>query len=421
MTALDRSAPGVRIVRVPDPDAGQTAPVDLGDRLLGFVFEDHERQTDRVILTLDNHDLRFFEREDVAAGVLLDVSWGYPGRMSAPQRVVLTSVKGFEQLIVEGQSTDVLLNRETRTRSWDDVPLGELVREVARGAGFSSRLVEVEATDIVLPSINQVAETDARFLRRLAEREGFEFFVDPGGLHFHRRRTDAAPTHRFVWRAEAGAGSVLQVQVESEFTPRVGVVETVTRDPLTRSTVRGRATAESAERATLGDVIEVVDPETGETVRQQRLASRTERSVDTVSADAAQRAAEDGVRRAERETVRLKLTVVGDPSLAAKRVVEVDGISTWLSGKYYVVTCRHNLSGAGYVCELSLSRDAFSRRTAVGRESEQRPQGGTRNDARIQPPDAVRQIEVVDPETGRTRIEYRGGRGSADPEAQRRG
>ena len=47
----------------------------------------------------------------------------------------------------------------------------------------------------MLDVINQTAETDARFLRRLASCEEFEFYVDDGGFHFHERRREAAPTH----------------------------------------------------------------------------------------------------------------------------------------------------------------------------------------------------------------------------------
>ena len=38
--AFDRSAPGVRITLLPDENASSGEPLNLGDRLIGFTFEE---------------------------------------------------------------------------------------------------------------------------------------------------------------------------------------------------------------------------------------------------------------------------------------------------------------------------------------------------------------------------------------------
>jgi len=118
---------------------------------------------------------------------------------------------------------------------------------------------------VLFDVINQAAETDARLLRRLANREGFELYVDDGGFHFHERRQSAAPTHVFTWYADPHRGDVLSINVESELSRRVGRVTVRGRDPLTRSTIEQSANNSTATRETLAEVIEVVDPETGVT------------------------------------------------------------------------------------------------------------------------------------------------------------
>jgi hypothetical protein len=107
------------------------------------------------------------------------------------------------------------------------VTRAEVARQIAEEHGYQGEFVDVEDTGEVLDVINQSGETDARFLRRLAAREEFEFYVDDGGFHFHERRQDAAPTHVFTWFADPGRGDVLSVNVESDLVKRAGRVRCV--------------------------------------------------------------------------------------------------------------------------------------------------------------------------------------------------
>jgi len=417
---FDRSAPGVRITLLADEKAGSGDPLDLAGRIIGFTFEDAEKKADKVSLQLDNFDLALFDREDLLGGAVLEVSWGYPGNMSVPRRVVVKKLKGFATLTVEGQALSALMNREARTRSWENVTRSEVARQVAEEHGYEGQFIDVDDTEEKLDVINQTAETDARFLRRLAAREELEFYVDDGGFHFHERRQNAAPTHVFTWYADPGRGDVLSVNVESDLVRRAGRVSVRGRDPLQRTTVEASTTSASADRSTISEVIEVVDPETGATSLETRNATASVQPTSVTNASRAQRESEARFRRAERETVKLSLQVVGDPTLHAKSIVEVRGISSLLSGKYYVNEIKHVISSSGYVCELKLTRDGTGRRARAVAQS-QRSQGGSRNTSQPRTDSEMTQVEVVDPETGATRIEYRrDGRpvGAGDPEAR---
>ena len=418
---IDRSAPGVRITLLPDEKAGSGEPLDLGSRLIGFTFEEAERKADKVSLQLDNFDLGLFDREDLLGGAVLGVSWGYPGNMSVPRRVVVKKLKGFSTLTVEGQALSALMNRESKTRNWESVTRAEVARELAEEHGYEGQFIDIDDTEETLDVISQTAETDARFLRRLAAREEFEFYVDDGGFHFHERRQDAAPTHVFTWYADPGRGDLLSVNVESDLVRRAGRVTVRGRDPLQRSTVEASATAGTADRTTISEVVEVVDPETGSTSLETRNATATVHPTSVTTEARAQRESQARFRRAERATVKLSIQVVGDPTLHAKSIVEVRGISGLLSGKYYVQEAKHVISASGYVCELKLTRDGTGRRARAVAQS-QRQQGGSRNTSQPRNDSEMTQVEAVDPESGSTRIEYRrDGRplGAGDPEATR--
>ena len=414
--AMDRSAPGVRIALLDNEHGSSADPLDLTGRMVGFTFEDAERKADKVAIQLDNQDLSFFEHPSLIGGALLEVSWGYPGHMSIPRRVVVKTLKGFTTLTVEGHALSTLMNREAKTRHWEHVTRSDVARQIAEEYGYQGEFIDVETTEQDFAVINQAGETDARFLRRLAAREEFEFYVDAGGFHFHERRQGASPTHTFTWYADPGRGDVLSIQVESGVAKRVGRVKVRGRDPLRKQTIDSSATSNTVTRSTLGEVVEVVDPETGSTALQTRNATASVHSTAASREPRAQRESAARFRRAERVTIQLSMRVVGDPTLHAKSIVELRGISGLLSGKYYATNVKHVISASGYICDVKLVRDGAGRRA----RKRARKQGGKRNTSRPRQSSEMRQIEAVDRETGATYIEYwRDGQriGLEDPEA----
>ena len=393
----------MRLSLLADEHAQSGEPLDLGDRLIGFTFEDSEQKADKVALQLDNFDLSLFDRKDIAGGAVLEVSWGYPGNMAPPRRVVLKKLKGFTTLTLEGRATSVLMDRESRTRAWEGKTRAQVAEEIAREQGYSGAFLDIEETQEVIEVINQAGETDARFLKRLAGREGFDFFVDDGGFHFRERKQASTPTHVFTWYSDPGRGDLLSLKVESDLTKRVGKVTLRGRDPLTHSTIESAATNDSTERATLAEVIEVVDPDTGETRLETRNATASVHTSTAKTANQIRRESSARYRRAERSAVKLSMRVVGDPSLHAKSIVEVRGISALLSGKYYLREVKHVIAASGYTCDLKLTRDGSGRR-ARQLAQEQR---GEPNRSRPRSGGAMTEVEVVDPDSGDTHIEYR--------------
>jgi phage protein D len=413
---INRSAPGVRITLLSDEKASSGEPLELGERIIGFTFDDAERKADKLSLNLDNYDLSIFDNEDLMGGAVLEVSWGYPGNMAPPRRVVVKKIKGFTSITVEGQALSALMNRESKTRLWEDVSRSDVARELAKEQGFQGEFVDIDETKEVFEVINQTSETDARFLRRLASREEFEFYVDKGGFHFHERRQDTAPTHVFTWFSDPGRGDIVSLRVESDLVKRAGKVTVRGRNPMTRTTVESSASNDTVDRSTLGEVVEVVDPETGSTSIETRNATASIHPTSATTEGRANRESAARFRRAERSTVKLSMKVVGDPTLHAKSIVEVRGISGLLSGKYYVTDVKHIIASSGYVCDLKLTRDGGGRRA----RKLARQQQGEHNTSSPRNDSQPTQVEVVDHETGQTQIEYRqDGRriGHEDPES----
>jgi phage protein D len=416
---LERSAPGVRVSALADPKDTVGAPVDLGGRLLAFNFEESDERADKVSLDVDNFDGAVFDRPELLGGALLEVAWGYPGNMAPPRRVAITKLKGFATLTIEAQALTVLWNDQSKTARWTNVTRSDVARTLAASHGYEGSFAIVDDTGERFDVINQTAETDAWFLRRLAEHEHFLFLVDDAGFHFHARRQSDAPDHILTYYADLARGDIQRVSVESDLTRRVGAVTVRGRDPMAKTTIEGKATADTATRGTLGDVLEVFDPESGAGSTRPWTATSSVRPSTASSPAQAVREADARFTRAESATVVLSVDVLGDPTLRARSIVELRGLPARLSGKYRVREAKHTINGGGYSVALKLSRDAVGR---VPAGAPAKAQGGDKNTAAPKTDGALDWVQRFDKETGAEILESRRGSqplGAGDPEGRR--
>jgi len=295
------------------------------------------------------------------------------------------------------------MNKLARCRTFENVRRSDVVRKLAQDNGYGPARQDIEDTQHILPAITQARMTDAQLLRRLADREGFELYVDFDGLHFHQRRLGQRPTRVLRWFTPPEVGEILAINIDNDVTAKPGAFSVRGRDPIRKTDIHERGSNATTQRDSLAPVIELVDAETGATRLERRNIAEDIRSTAEPSSQTAKREADARYRRAL--TVELSATVLGDPSLLAKTVVELQGISQRLSGKYYVKEAKHKID-AGYTVELKCLRDGHDE--LGGAPSKGKPNRGT---AATSDPDALQPIEVVDPETGKTRLEFRDSRG----------
>jgi phage protein D len=418
---MQRHAPGIRLVLLANEKAINGEPLDFGTRVMSLTYEDSEKKADKVTITLNNEDLSLFERSDIVNGCVLEVSWGYPGNMARPRRVVIQKLKGFQTLTLEGVATPILHAKQGKSRAWKGKTRSQVVRLVAEELGYVDATTEIQDTTHVIDVINQSAESDAAFIRRMAAKEHFVFYVDGNGFHWHERKVNGAPTHVFEWSNDK-SGTLKGVSVESDLMRRVGRVDVKGRNPVTKATIGESGDSASVDRGTLGTVVEVVDPKSGRTALQTRNATSTVHSSSASTPEAAKAEAKARFKKAESEAIKLTIELVGDPTLDAKKVVELRGISTILSGKYYLTEVKHTIDGSGYGISAKATRDAMGGRSGATGKGEQ-TQGGTPNRSDASKGGELTPIEKVDAKSGRTAIEYRrkAGQpiGGSDPEAKR--
>jgi phage protein D len=424
MPAIRRTAPRFFVRILPDGARGPAPRVDIGDRITEFRYRDEERRADKIAFTVDNSDLKLFDDPAFRRGMQVEVSWGYPNNMAPARLCVVSRITGSLQLKVEALGEAILLHRNSRTRVFENVRRSDVIRTLANEGGWSGDLADIQETPIVYPRIAQGGLTDAQLLMRLARLEGFEFYVDHTGFHWHARRIDARPSRVLWYYTDPGAGDILDFNVENDITARPGRVRRQGRDLVEGADIDEHADdASTAGQPRLAPFRIIVDPETRQTRQEALTGSEEVRPTTAPNAASAQREAAGRFRRIQQTAVKMKASIIGDPSLLAKTVVQLAGIGTRLSIRYYVKTVEHIIGGDGYTCELEMVSDGdggHSTESTVARGLEllePGPQTRGRPNAEPAPEtsttgaavegESLEPHVVVDPETRQTRTEYR--------------
>lgn len=398
------------------PEGKGTESIDLSDRVLSFEYEDHETKADKLTLKVNNWDLSQFDDPIWKKGTILEVTWGYPGRMAPIRRAIVQKIKGARQLTIEAHGMAMVMHKIKRSRVWANMTLAEIARKIAGeygsifgadASGTTSDNIKIDTElDKKVPHRVQTSETDASFLSRLAKRHGLQFYVDSQGLHFKERNLRQAPIRAYMWyngdrkvgdRSEA---EWIDFDIENDVTARAGSITKKGFDPLAKKVISHKADNASTKRDGLAPVIEIIDPRTGASTLQKRSAEEhVEHSTESTSAGVKSHA-QGEYRQTQHMTVKLNFTCIGDPDVLAKRVVEFKGIGKRLSGRYYIKEVTHSIDGSGgFTIKGKAHTDGHG---GYGNNN-------AKSKAALNHKDAAKEevIEKIDKRTGQSSLEFR--------------
>jgi len=366
---FDRAAIFYYVARV--VGRGEPEPVDLTDRVISFQFTDREGGVDKLSLTVDNKDLSNFDDPVFEFGAKLRIAWGNGRGPSPLQDMVIRKVTGGRQLRVEAVTKQgALLDTLKRRRRFESVRRSDVVRTIAKENGFLEP--DIEETVEIFDSIAQSNLTDGQLLRKLAVLEGFEFYVDAFGLHWHRRRVGQAPIRRYIYFTDPEGGDIIDFSVENDVTRRPGKVTVKSRDPIAKTDIEASASnSEDKSRDVLAEYTGTIDGESGDfVVDKAEVAQETTVASNVQTQEDAVAEAKGKYRRTAQRAVKLNLQLRGDPTLQAKTVIEVVGLGKRISGKYYVREVDHTLDASGgYTMNVKCITDGFQGGRGKGKGS----------------------------------------------------
>jgi len=353
--------------------------IELSDRIRSLTYDDSESKADKCTLSIDNFDLSLLDSPIIRKGTEIEVSFGYIGRMSPVRILTIEKVSGGPILKVEAHDKAMAIHKVQKCRRWENTTRAQVAQFIADEMGFSRDDQMIEETTEVLEQVTQSRMTDAQMLRDIARREGFDFYVDFDGFHFHKRDLAQKPLRTFIWYVDPGQGDLLSWKV-SDYVKgtKPGRIRAKGIDPLTkqRIDVVGDNT-EASDRTTLAAVLELVAPDdaiaAGEPLAKN-LASEWFIPTTEKTEATARRMALAKYERAQLEAIELDCGAVGDPWLVAKSVVLILGIGETLSGLFYISGVKHKV-GSGYKMSFKCKSDGKASHTVTAFEQSVKGQG----------------------------------------------
>lgn len=334
----------------------------LQERLLMLKFHDRSRGKDVLELTLRNDDHKLIDNPIFSRGQKLLVSWGWTGNMTVPRRMVVQKIDGRDQVVVKCHCRLSLMDRQKVSRFEEGMTDSEFVRKVAAEYGYTGQYLHIDDTTI-RHDIVQNYITDARFLNRLARKNHFEFYIDSTGLHWHERRTNIEPVKTYIYRNDPGVGDILEVpKFETNLTRGVAKVKVIARDPRTKQEVVAYGGPEDTEMDNLGFEDEMGDPDDADQGRRAgRMARYDVRSGGLMTQEEAQLEADARYMETAKNKYKMEMTVIGDPRVSAKKLIDYWGPAEIMNGFYYLHEVVDIIEAGKYTQVLKGRKDAVNK------------------------------------------------------------
>lgn len=355
--------PGVRLQLLIGPTIPEPAPYPVMEALIDLEVRNDDRERDGFQMTFS-----------LGKEPLLDYGLLADGRLDSPNRVMIIVVIGVlpkmlihgiitkhdlqpsrepgqSRLVVTGEDISLQLDLEERKATYRNLSDSAIVSQIVESHGLTPI---VKTTDEVPPEEERILTqqgTDLSYVKKLAKRNGFVFYVEP---------SDILGVTNAYWGPEERSGPI-----QPELTHDMGADTNVdyiypgfnALDPVTpRVTVTDQKTKQSI-------AIPVPSGFLPSLASRPVTPLRTSMSSDTANLSAFQgmlraltaaRQSGDAVSASgQLDTVRYGRT------LRARRLVDVRGVGNTHDGTYYVKEVTHRIKRGEYKQRFTLRREGL--------------------------------------------------------------
>jgi phage protein D len=291
-------------------------------------------------------------------GSAIDICMGYGDSKSVPVIAsgVITEIttnfpeSGTPELSIAGYDHSYPLSMGKNSRSWSKALDSTAVHEIASFHNINAR---IETTQDRHPQIEQNQESDFAFMKKLADRNHFEVFVDEHRTLYFRKPDDTATE---VLRLAWGEG-LLSFKPQANLAGQISKVEIYGWDPKKKEKIVGvaRAGEESGKKGkgeSGGEKLKalVTDPDKQPVLRLRQPVFSVAEADKRAYAVLNDKAGEFLTGDAE---------TIGLPELRPNRTVLLDNLGTPFSKTYYVQQATHKIDSNGYRTRFNVKATAL--------------------------------------------------------------
>lgn len=296
--------------------------------------------------------------ELLAFGATVDVCLGYGDAKSVPRVIsgtiteIATSFpeSGAPELAISGYDHAFPLTNGKSMRTWTKATDSDAVHEIA---SFHNLDAKIESTSEKHAQIEQNQESDFEFLKKLADRNHFELFVDEQRtLHFHKPNDKADAIVRLAW----GEG-LLSFKPEANLAGQVSKVEVRGWNPKTKEAILG--TASAGEESGLDGRSKSAGEQMKRTVRDPAKQPVLRLRQPVFSQAEANSRAKAALNEIAKKFLTGEAETVGLPELRPDRNVQLDNLGAPFSRIYYIQQATHKVDGNGYRTRFKVKETAL--------------------------------------------------------------
>lgn len=302
----------------------------LLDRFISATITDQKGITsDTLELQLDDHDNKLAAPP---TGVKLTVLVGYAEKSLVNLGTFIVDETGFsggagqvDTLVVRARASNMRQTiKAQKTRNFDDISVGNLIKTIAGEHGLIAR-VSAKYASRVFPHIAQTSESDLNLITRLAKTMG----------------AVAKPAGEYLLFVEQGKGKSATGKKLASVT--INKSQCSTWDFTTPERDKYQAVSARWHDLSTGDN-ETLQAGSGEPVME----------LPTVYSDeaAAREAADAKYETLKRATEQFNFTCVGDPNLQAEAPLNAVGFRPGVAGSWTISQVTHAISSSGYTCSV---------------------------------------------------------------------
>lgn len=315
---------------------GTAATAEISEFVTDISYTDPASgEADTLDLTLQDRDRRWTGAwipvaGDTLAATIRALNCERPGdNRILPCGFFIVDSFGFSGWPVSGSISaistplDSSFTTTQRTKTWENVTIQEIGTEIAGRAGIALAW-DVEGAPFTLKSVEQSEQTDSDFFMTLCDTYGLAMKVYSNRIVVYDREA----------YKKKGAAAVLSPANIKSWSWQQEQAGTYTGGEYTY-------TAPASERE--------IKVTVGGGNRILKQSGKADSQAD------AERKIKAAVAKANHGMTKLSAEIVGNASLVASQCVRVTGLGK-LSGKYYIDSITHNISGSGgYTMSLEMS------------------------------------------------------------------
>lgn len=404
---------------------GKAITLATRERLQSFVMTDSDKKLDSAEMTFIDEEGAFADATQLIVGAVIDVSWGYKGKMSEPRRLIARRLKigilqgrqyarrrrGFV-VTIEGLAPTIVLNGKAPASNdiFEGKQLQTIVRTIGERMGFHESFRGDKWLNIHIHKEDNAYEnsitrpramTNPQFLQMLAERHKLVFQVNKKGLFFGTPDLEAVPATVI----DLNGDSLLGIELDGDLILGVPAgIKFVGYSPGDQKFIHfdKRESEKDKKKGGKGPAVgslatteEDAQPETSSTENETPLVepvqstlkgagavtlkthSPGKRSIVNISNSVLEdyqhttttRLVGDiarGRKHRKKKAWKLTMQVVGNPKILAGTTILLQNFGTaLLDGTWLVNEARHRIENA-YITELTCGREAGKGKNAAG-------------------------------------------------------